>query len=177
MRRLLRTAAPALVLLLPLTACGGGGDDSAKKNVAAASADDTAADGDTTTNGSPDLAQEGILAAAGLSQQCLDYSAYAGAVGLAMAAAMDPSAAAGLEELKSNMKLDDAPEEIRDDFAVVIDYAEGLGAVMAEYNVKAGQYNAEAMTAIARYSESVDQARMQDAGTNINTWLGAHCQK
>ena len=172
MRRLLRTAAPALVLLLPLTACGGGGDDGAKKNVAAAQAAD-----DTTTNGSPDVTQEGILAAAGLTQQCLDYGAYAGAVGLAMAAAMDPSAAAGLEELKSKMKLDDAPEEIRDDFAVVMDYAEGLGAVMARYNVKAGEYNAEAMTAIAGYAESVDQARMQEAGTNINAWLGANCQK
>lgn len=171
MHRLLRTAAPALVLLLPLTACGGGGDDGAQKNAAASAAEDTA------TDESPDVTQEGILAAAGLTQQCLDYGAYAGAVGLAMAAAMDPSAAAGLEELKSKMKLDEAPEEIRDDFAVVIDYAEGLGAVMARYNVKAGQYNAEAMTAIAAYAESVDQARMQEAGTNINVWLGAHCQK
>lgn len=170
MHRLRRTAAPALVLLLPLTACGGGGDDGAKKN-AAASAEDT------TNGGSPDVAQEGILAAAGLTQQCLDYGMYAGAVGLAMAAAMDPSAAAGLEELKSKVKLDDAPEEIRDDFSVIIDYAEGLGEVMARYDVKAGQFNAEAMTAIARYAESVDQARMQEAGTNINAWLGEHCQK
>jgi hypothetical protein len=168
MQRLIRGTAPLAVMLL-LAACGGG--DGGKKET-------TSVAGPTTSIPTtvPPVAQGGILDAAALSQRCANYASYAGTVGLAMAAAMDPKVAAQLEELKAKMNLDEAPEEIRDDFKVVTDYARGLGEVLARYPMKAGQYDPAAMAALGAYTQSVDQAGMTAASENINKWLQVNCK-
>jgi hypothetical protein len=167
MQRLIRGTAPVALMLL-LAACGGG--DGGKQTTSAA--------GPTTTTPTtvPPAAQGGVVDAAVLSQRCANYASYAGTVGLAMAAAMDPKVAAQLEELKAKMNLDEAPEEIRDDFKVVTDYARGLGEVLARYPMKAGQYDAAGMAALGAYTQSVDQAGMTTASENINKWVQANCK-
>jgi hypothetical protein len=166
MQRLIRRTTPVALMLL-LAACGGG--DGGNKQA-------TSAAGPTTTTPTvPPVAQGGVLDAARLSQRCVNYASYAGTVGLAMAAALDPKVAAQLEELKAKMNLDEAPEEIRDDFKVVTDYARGLGEVLARYPMKAGQYDAAAMAALGAYTQSVDQAGMTAASENINKWLQVNC--
>jgi hypothetical protein len=167
MQRLIRGTAPVALMLL-LAACGGG--DGGKQTTSAA--------GPTTTTPTtvPPAAQGGVVDAAVLSQRCANYASYAGTVGLAMAAAMDPKVAAQLEELKAKMNLDEAPEEIRDDFKVVTDYARGLGEVLARYPRTAGQYDAAGMAALGAYTQSVDQAGMTAASENINKWVQANCK-
>jgi hypothetical protein len=167
MQRLIRGTAPVALMLL-LAACGGG--DGGKQTTSAA--------GPTTTTPTtvPPAAQGGVVDAAVLSQRCANYASYAGTVGLAMAAAMDPKVAAQLEELKAKMNLDEAPEEIRDDFKVVTDYARGLGEVLARYPMTAGQYDAAGMAALGAYTQSVDQAGMTTASENINKWVQANCK-
>jgi hypothetical protein len=167
MQRLIRGTAPVALMLL-LAACGGG--DGGKQTTSAA--------GPTTTTPTtvPPAAQGGVVDAAVLSQRCANYASYAGTVGLAMAAAMDPKVAAQLEELKAKMNLDEAPEEIRDDFKVVTDYARGLGEVLARYPMTAGQYDAAGMAALGAYTQSVDQAGMTAASENINKWVQANCK-
>lgn len=167
MQRLIRGTAP-VALMLVLAACGGG--DGGNKQTTSAAGPMT-----TTPTTVPPVAQGGIVDAARMSQRCVNYAAYAGTVGLAMAAAMDPKVAAQLEELKAKMNLDEAPEEIRDDFKVVTDYARGLGEVLARYPMKAGQYDAAAMAALGAYTQSVDQAGMTAASENINKWLQVNC--
>ncbi len=164
MQRSIRRTAPIALMLL-LAACGGG-DGGGKQTTTEA--------GPTTTT-IPAVAQQGVLDAARLSERCANYAAYAGTVGLAMAAAMDPKVAAQLEELKAKMNLDEAPEEIRDDFKVVTEYAQGLGEVLARYPMKAGQYDAAAIAALGAYTQSVDQARITAASENINKWLQVNC--
>ena len=168
MQRLIRGTAPVALMLL-LAACGGG-DGGGKQTTSAA--------GPTTTTPTtvPPVAQGGVLDAALLSQRCVNYASYAGTVGLAMAAAMDPKVAAQLEELKAKMNLDEAPEEIRDDFKVVTNYARGLGEVLARYPMKAGQYDAAGMAALGAYTQNVDQAKMTAASENINKWVQANCK-
>ena len=168
MQRLIRGTAPVAFMLL-LAACGGG-DGGNKQTTSAAGA------ATTTPTTVPPAAQGGVIDAALLSQRCANYASYAGTVGLAMAAAMDPKVAAQLEELKAKMNLDEAPEEIRDDFKVVTDYARGLGEVLARYPMKAGQYDAAGMAALGAYTQSVDQARMTAASENINKWLQVNCK-
>lgn len=129
----------------------------------------------TTPETAPALSQGGILDAAGLTERCARYASYAGTVGLA--AAMDPNVAAQLEELKHKMNLEEAPEEIRDDFEVVTAYTQGLGEVMARFDLKAGSYDPAAIAAISEYSQSVDQARMTEASENINQWLEVNCPR
>lgn len=168
MQRLIRGTAPVALMLL-LAACGGG--DGGNKQTTSA-ADSTA----TTAATVPPVAQGGVLDAARLSQRCTNYASYASTVGLAMAAAMDPKVAAQLEELKAKMNLDEAPEEIRDDFKVVTDYARGLGEVLARYPMKAGQYDPAGMAALGAYTQGVDQSKMTAASENINKWLQVNCK-
>jgi hypothetical protein len=168
MHRLIRGTAPFAVLLL-LASCGGGGGDD-KQNTSA---------GPTATSPTTvaPVAAGGIVDAALLSQRCANYASYAGTVGLAMAAAMDPKVAAQLEDLKAKMNLDEAPEEIRDDFKVVTDYARGLGEVLARYPMQGGQYDAAGMAALGAYTQSVDQGRMTAASENINRWVQVNCKR
>ncbi len=168
MQRLIRGTAPFALMLL-LAACGGG-DGGDKQNTSAA--DSTG----TTVATVPPVAQGGVLDAARLTERCANYASYAGTVGLAMAAAMDPKIAAQLEELKAKMNLDDAPEEIRGDFKVVTEYARGLGEVLARYPMKAGQYDPAGIAAVGAYTQSVDQAKMTAASENISKWLQVHCK-
>lgn len=65
MQHLIRRTAPVAVLMLALAACGGGGDDGGEQT---SSATPTA----TTPDKVPDVSQEGILDAAGLTQRCLN---------------------------------------------------------------------------------------------------------
>lgn len=168
MHHVIRRTAPFALLLL-LASCGGG--DGGDKQTASDTGPTT-----TTPTTVPPVAQGGILDAALLSQRCANYASYAGTVGLAMAAAMDPKVAAQLEELKAKMNLDEAPEEIRDDFKVVTDYARGLGEVLARYPMKAGQYDAAGMAALGAYTQNIDQARMTAASENINKWVQLNCK-
>ena len=173
MRDGLKRTAPAVVLLVVLAACGGGGDDDKQTAAVTVSTADAPDAGDARHV--PDVTQGGVLDAAALTQRCADYAGFAGTVGLAMAAAMDPSAAAALEELKTKIKLDDAPEEIRDDFEVVMAYAAGLGEVLAGYDLKSGHPDPAAIAAMTRYAQSIDQAKMQEATLDISNWTAAHC--
>ena len=157
--------------ILFLGACGGGGGGTQ------ASPATRATSATATTASTASSAFGGIVGDALLAQRCANYGAFAGAIGLSLAAAMDPTAASHLEDLKSKIDFGAAPEEIKADFAVVTAYAEGLGKVMAKYNLRSGQPNAEAIAAIAEFSRTVDTVRLQKAAGNINAWVTAHCSR
>jgi hypothetical protein len=168
--------AAAVASLLVLGACGGGGDDDT--NVAAAKATTTTTtDAPAGSDGGTDEADEVQNGAVGtgLAERCLSYSGFAASIGLAMAAAMNPAAAAEIEGLRGKADLDDAPEELRDDFEVMIGYAEEMGKILAKYPAQNGAMNPAAMTAMGEYAESVDQAEIDAAGRNINDWLESNC--
>ena len=154
--------------VLLLGACGGGDDDG--QQASATTEKSTATTVSTVAAG-------GIVGDALLAQRCVNYTTFLGAIGLSMAAAMDPSAAQQLEELKSRTNFGEAPEEIRDDFAVVTAYTEDLGKVLAKYNLKSGQPDPQAIAAIAQFSQTVDTGRLQKASDNINAWIAAHCPR
>ena len=167
MNRSVKVSAPLLSLtLLFLGACGGGADgQQASPTTKAPSA--TAATTPPATFG-------GIVGDALRAQRCVNYGAFAGALGLSLAAAMDPTAAHQLEDLKSKIDFGAAPAEIKGDFAVITAYAEDLGKVLAK-DVPGGQANPQAIAAIAEFYRTVDTVRLKKAADNINAWLTAHC--
>ena len=166
MNRTVIISAPVVSLMLLLGACGGGGGD---KQVSATTRPTTA----TTAAGGLGA----IPAAALLAQRCANYGAFAGAIGLSLAAAMDPNAAKQLEDLKAKINLDEAPEEIKGDFAVITAYAADLGKVLAKYKLQSGQPDPQAIAAIAEFSQNVDTVRLQKAGSSISAWVTAHCTR
>lgn len=166
MQRFVKVSAPLVSLMLLLGACGGGGDD-----------DQASGSTQTTTATTASTVSGGIVGDALLAQRCVNYAGFAAAIGLSMAAAMDPNAATQLEELKAKSKLEDAPDEIKADVAVLTAYAEDLGEVMAKYNLKSGQPDAQAIAAFAEFSQKVDNAKLETASDNISAWLAAHCPR
>jgi hypothetical protein len=169
MNRSVKISAPLMSLSLFLGACGGGGG--AKQ----ASPTTGATSATTATTASAGLG--GIPGDALLAQRCVNYVAFAGAIGLSLAAAVDPTAAKHLEDLKSKIDFGAAPAEIKGDFAVITAYAEDHGKVLARYNAQGGQPDPQAIAAIAEFSRTVDTARLQKASDNINAWISAHCPR
>lgn len=168
-----RMAAAAVVASLLLLGACGGGDDGDQEAAAQATNTTRGPSPSTTAGDHADKVQDGSIA--GLSEKCLSYTGYAATVGLAMAAAMDPSAAAKLEELKDDADLADAPEALRDDFAVMTAYAKDLGEFLAKYPTQNGALSPGALGAMTDFSKSVDQERLTEAGNNINAWLAENC--
>lgn len=167
MKRLMKGSALLFGLMLVLAACGGDGDDGGD------SAATTRSTAPSITV--PDETKAGIGGDPLLSQRCLNYAGMVGAMGLGIAAAMDPNAAQELEKLRAKTDLADVPDEIRDDFGVILEYSEGLGRVMADYELKGGQLDPQAMTAIAAFSQTIDQERLEKASENVGAWMQAHC--
>ena len=174
----MRRAAVAIVAIVSLGACGGGGEsDATAQSTTSTTAAQSATNATTAQSTTSSTAQAGsIVPGAGiLSERCRSYTAYASAVGLAMTAALDPAAAAQLEELKNMADIGDAPSEIRDDFAVLIDYAKKLGEALAKFPNQNGTFNPAAITAMMELSQSVDQNRLDEASKNIEVWVAANC--
>lgn len=169
MNRPARWGAAAAVAVLVLGACGGGSSKSESSAQSTTSA--TAAQSTTSTT-----AQSGSVGPGPLSERCRNYTGYAAAVGLAMAAAVNPEAAAQLQRLKETADLASAPEEIRDDFAVIIDFAKKFGEVLAKYPSQSGALNPAALAALAELSESADEDRITEASNNIEAWVAANCR-
>lgn len=168
MNRSARWGAAAAVAVLVLGACGGG---SKSESSAQSTTSATAAQSTTSTT-----AQSGSVGPGLLSERCRNYTGYAAAVGLAMAAAVNPEAAAQLQRLKDSADLAAAPEEIRDDFAVIIDYAKEFGDVLAEYPSQSGALNPAAMAALTELADEVDEDRITEASNNIEAWVAANCR-
>ena len=162
MSRTVKIIAPLFSLMLLAGACGGGG----KAKEASQTTQTTAAAADQKAGGVVDPL---------LGQRCTNYANFVGSIGLSMAAAMDPNAAKQLEELRAKTNVGEVPDEIKADLAVITAYAEDLGKVMAKYNMKAGQYDPQAMAAMAEFSQKVDAGKLSQASDNINSWLKAHC--
>jgi hypothetical protein len=168
MKRSARISAALLSSMLLLGACGGGGDDD---QASSATTQPTTA----TTGPTGSTVSGGIVSDALLAQRCVNYAGFVGAIGLSLAAAVDPNAARQLEELKAKMDLGDAPDEIKADVAVMTAYAEDLGKVLAKYNLQSGTPDPEAIAAIAQFSQTVDNAGLQKASDKISAWLSSHC--
>jgi hypothetical protein len=105
----------------------------------------------------------------------VQYAQLVGAMALGVAAAMDPTKAKELEEVRAKADLGDVPEEIRDDYEVILQYAADLGEVLSKYDLKNGNVDPQAMAAMAEFSQQADTERIQSASENVSTWLGAHC--
>lgn len=164
MMRSVRFGAPLLSFVMLFGACGGGGDDEG----ASVTTQGTSATTAPQVSG-------GIIGDALLAQRCVNYAGFVGAIGLSIAAAMDPTAARQLAAFKS--KTSDPPEEIKGDVAVLTEYAEDLGEVLAKYNLATGQPDPQAIAAIGQFSQKVDSARLRKASDNISAWLAAHCPR
>ena len=173
-RRMLRPvklSAPlvSFVVFLGAGCGGGGGDKQASSSTTRATSATTA-----TTAGK---VFGGIVGSAQLAQQCVNYASFVGGLGLSLAAAMDPNAAKQLEDLKGKINFDEAPADIKDDVAVARAYAEDLGKVLAEYDLKGGQPDPQAMAALAEFSQKLDTVRLKKATDNIDAWLKVHCPR
>ncbi|MGH9038254.1 MAG: hypothetical protein ACRD0O_21070, partial [Acidimicrobiia bacterium] len=94
---------------------------------------------------------------------------------LGMAAAMDPAQAKELEEVRAKADPGDVPEEIRDDYEVMLEYAADLGELLSKYDLKSGNPDPQAIAAIAAFSERADTQHLQTASENVSAWIGAHC--
>jgi len=169
MNRSVKASAASVSLMLLLAACGGGsGGKQASPTTGATNIT-------TTTTASSSFG--GVVGDALLAQHCVNYAAFAGAIGLSMAAAMDPTAARHLEDLKAKIDFGSVPAEIKGDVEVVTAYAEGLGKVLAQHNLQSGQPDPTAIAAIAEFSRTVDTVRLEKAAGNINAWITAHCPR
>lgn len=168
MNRWLGRAVLGVTAMLVLGACGGGDSDS-----------DAAASSTTTTTAAPSTtsstAQSGSIGVGLRSERCRSYTGYAAAVGLAMTAALNPEAAAQIKELKDKANIADAPDEIRDDFEVLIDYARKLGEIFAKYPSQDSTLNPALFTAMAELAQSVDEDRLNEASQNIEDWVADNC--
>jgi hypothetical protein len=163
------------MVMLALGACGGGDSDGDAASGSTTSATAAPSTTSSTAQSTSSTAQSGAIGAGLLSERCRSYTGYAAAVGLAMAAAVNPEAAAQIEELKGKADIADAPAEIRDDFAVLIDYARKLGEVFAKYPNQNGGLNPAVFADMAALAQTVDQQRLEEASKNIETWVAANC--
>jgi len=171
-------------LALMLSACGGGGDDEEGTTLATEPAVETTVaeetPGTTTAAEEPDAGTDDGI---DLTTVCLDATqAMAAAINsytTGMAGAMggsldDESLQLAAGQLQA--MADAAPEEIKDDLAVI---AEELGvfyAALADIGYEAGGTpSPEQMAELSALAEVIDQESFQTASDNLNVWFEANC--
>ena len=171
-----------LTTLVILSACGGGNDKSASTTTTSAKSATTSAR-ETTTAPKSSTTAGGATTTSGtvgtlpvdLATRCQHYVAFAATIGLAMAAATDPSAASQLEELKKQLGSDEIPAALRDDFNVLTEFSTGLGQVMAKHHSTGTNFDPTSLADIAAYMKGVDQNRLTQASDHIDSWVKENC--
>jgi maltose-binding protein MalE len=165
-RNLVRLVAPAVIAAVALaaTACGGGGKGSTTVTKTTAAKATTAAAKPATT---PDLS--GLASAANCRQLADLGSQFSNAIGGAANSGDLKKEAQLLQEFAAK-----APAEIRADFKVVADDFAKIAEAVGE--LKPGTVpDASALAKLQKLSTQIDSTELQQASTNITSWLQKNC--
>jgi hypothetical protein len=183
-------------MALAAAGCGGGGDSTTTVTVEEAT--DTATTVETTTEElttteevttteemettteetSTDETETEASGTTGLSfltsAKCQEYvsliQSYATALSGAGGTDMQ-NAADALQEVA-----DQAPDEIKDDFATLADAYGKIAEALGDTDLSAGQTpSAEALAKLQELGNSIDSAKVAEASTNISDWLTKNC--
>lgn len=162
-----RTAVAAIVLAVLLTPAGCGGDDddeAAADTEAAATAAATDAEASEESE-TPDFAS---------SENCTALAA----LGVKVSLALGGAGGADVEETKKllNEFADEAPEEIRADFAVIADAYAKIGDTLGDLGLTAGETpSSEDQARLQELAAELDQPALTSANENITAWVNKNC--
>lgn len=163
-----RTAVAAIVLAVLLTAAGCGGDDdeAAADTEAAATATPAATDAEASEESeTPDFAS---------SENCTALAA----LGVKVSLALGGAGGADVEETKKHLNefADEAPEEIRADFAVIADAYAKIGDTLGDLGLTAGETpSVEDQARLQELAAELDQPALTSANENITAWVNKNC--
>lgn len=183
---MMRILGAILVVTLAVVAagCGGGGSNEAGGDDTTVvvettgttdtiETETTAADTETTTT-----VADGDLAALLGSEEC------ASLVGLSSQIAQSMSGSGSTDESLEQSRqffdelADRAPEEIRDDFAVMSEVWTKIAEAYADLDLQSGEVpSQETLQRLAAIGNELDQAELEEASTNIEAWVNENCSQ
>jgi hypothetical protein len=181
-----RTRIPALLLVLLVllavvvaAGCGGGGSDENASGTTEATVTETTpatrtdlTDTDTTATETTATDTDGTDFAT--SENCREFAQ--------LASKLQTSLTGTGSDLEDTKKLldefaDKAPEEIRDDFRVIAEYWTKIVEALKGVDLQSGQPpSPEALQKLQDVQNEIDQARLQQASTNIANWANENCR-
>jgi hypothetical protein len=177
-----------LILLLALVlgvaaACGGDDDESSDAAEPAAVAAEPADEGDASADDSADeepaAEEDSGDDAAALdnidAEQCAEaLGAQSDLANVFSSGTPDSGdfekAADALDEIAEN-----APDEIKDDFEVLAGFMREYVEVVGDIDVTSETPDPEDIQKLQEFAESIDQARLTEAGENIQAWAAENC--
>jgi hypothetical protein len=171
-------------LALMLAACGGGGDDEEGTTLATQPATETTVAEETPdTTAAAEEPDAGSDDGIDLTTICLDatqamaaaISSYTTGMAGAMGGSLDDESlqlAAGQLQAMA----DAAPDEIKEDLAVIAEELGAFFAALADIGYEAGGApSPEQMAELSAIAEVIDQESFQTASDNLNVWFEANC--
>jgi ABC-type glycerol-3-phosphate transport system substrate-binding protein len=169
-----------VVLVLGLVAAGcGGGDEEASDTQTVATdtvGTDEATDETTTDDTDTDTGDIDDLGVFG-SGECAELIGASAALSQAFGSAGTPGDDVDEVQAFFDEFVDDAPEEIREDFQVLADAYSAYADVLADVQVEPGQVpDAETLQKLQEAIASIDQQEVSEASLRISAWATENCQ-
>jgi hypothetical protein len=160
------TIVVVLVLALVGASCGGDDETAADTDTVVTETEGITAE-DTTTDDTDD----GSFA----TSECSELIAAAASVSTAFSGT---AATDDVDATRDQFQefADNAPDEIQDDLQVLVDAYELYADALADVDIQAGEVpDADDLQELQDAIGSIDQAEVQEASSNINTWTTANC--
>jgi len=165
----------AVVLVLALAGASCGGDDEASSDgddvTIETTTDETTTDDTTTDETDDDTGDLDELA----SGECQELVAASTSFSEAFGAAGQDGDVDDVSELFEEFA-DRAPEEIRDDFAILAEAYASYAEVIGDVQIEPGETpDAEALARLQEALASIDQAEVTAASQRISDWATENC--
>jgi hypothetical protein len=160
------TIVVVLVLALVGASCGGDDETAADTDTVVTETEGITAE-DTTTDDTDD---DGFA-----TSECSELVAAAASVSTAFSGT---AATDDVDATRDQFQefADNAPDEIQDDLQVLVDAYELYADALADVDIQAGEVpDADDLQELQDAIGSIDQAEVQEASSNINTWTTANC--
>ena len=163
--------------VLAFAAAGCGGDDSSSEASSDTQVEETATVDDTMTEDMTADDTTGDIDLGDLSGECLEFAG----IGAKIAEAMGGTGGANADVEKTaelfDELVDNAPDEIKDDLAVL---SEGIGKMAEAFKgvdfSSGATPDPEQLAKIQEVMGSLDSAELQTASQNIEAWAAANCK-
>ena len=166
-------ALAAIGVLLLTAACGGGDDESAAGTEAAATTESPAATDATDTTSDDSSDDSGDEPSFEGSSDCVELAQLGAKVSEALS-----GTGGDVEKTEEflNEFADKAPDEISDDFQVIADAYSKIAEALGDVDIASGETpDPEALAKLQELSTELDQAKLQEANTNITAWVTENC--